>query len=138
MIIIKTYSEITALKKQNKLPPSYMQEIEKRFITIYQSIQAYQQAPVLLLQFNLSAYGEIVILEAGDNIRDLSAIGLNPQDNGLLGSNPEWVEQLTLNGLQIYHLCLIRNNQNALTIYSQTNQFDQQTETFLARQAGLL
>ncbi|BFH59470.1 hypothetical protein [Paenibacillus azoreducens] len=43
-------------------------------------------------EFCLGSHGYIVVLETGDNVRNLSNVGLNPEDGGILGSHPEYVE----------------------------------------------
>ena len=43
-------------------------------------------------QFSLARHGYIVILEASDDVRDLREVGMRPEQKGLLGSWPEWVE----------------------------------------------
>jgi hypothetical protein len=55
------------------------------------------------LEFCLGRNGYIVVLEAGDNVRDLGNVGLNRVVGELPGSCPEYVELLNLGeGLQAY------------------------------------
>lgn len=78
--------------------------------------------------------GYVVILEAGDNVRDLNNVGLNPSNSGLLGSGPEYCEMLDLDGVGYYSLLIIYNNSFAVDFYTPMGCHDDEVEQWLAEQ----
>ncbi|MDQ0060740.1 hypothetical protein [Paenibacillus harenae] len=55
--------------------------------------------------------GYVVVLEAGDNVRDLGNVGLNRKGGGLLGSFPEYVELLDVGGgLQAHKVTVLTSH----------------------------
>ena len=86
-------------------------------------------------QFSLARHGYIVILEASDDVRDLREVGMRPEQKGLLGSWPEWVELVTLeDGSTIYRIGIMYDNDFMMLFYSSPGQFDEQVEEWLAEQ----
>ncbi|PJN55007.1 hypothetical protein PAEVO_17280 [Paenibacillus sp. GM2FR] len=62
--------------------------------------------------------GYIVVLEAGDNLRDLSYVGLKPERGGLVGSYPEYVESLDLGDCQkAYKVVLLYDTYLLCSLY---------------------
>ena len=86
--------------------------------------------------FRLGRNGYIVVLEAGDNVRDLSNVGLNREDGGLLGSCPEYAELLDIGeGLQEYKIAVMYDNDYLMTFFTQTGAHDEEVEQWLKDQA---
>lgn len=78
------------------------------------------------------ASGYWVILEPGDNCRDLGLVGLNPEDGGLLGCWPEFVDRLELGpGLSVYRVLVLYNNEYAMTFYLEADKWDREVEGWL-------
>ena len=85
-------------------------------------------------RYSVEDCGYVVILEEGDNVRDLSNVGLNPSNSGLLGSGPEYCEVLQLDGIGYYSLLIIYNNSFAIDFYSPMGCYDEEVEQWLAEQ----
>jgi hypothetical protein len=84
----------------------------------------------------LDVRGYIVVLEAGDNVRDLGSIGLNRENGGLLGSCPEYVEMLDLDKvLQAYKVAVLYDNDYLITFFTQAGAHDEEVEQWLKDQA---
>ena len=75
--------------------------------------------------------GHAVILDKGDNVRDLSDIGLNRGDQGLLGCIPEWFETVTLDDIEYYRFLVLYNDSFGVIFYSAVGTFDIEVETWL-------
>lgn len=73
-------------------------------------------------EFRLDVRGYIVVLEAGDNGRDLGNIGLNSEDGRLLGSCPEYV-------------AVLYDNDYLMTFFTQIRAYDEEVEQWLRDQA---
>lgn len=87
-------------------------------------------------EFHLGRHGYIVVLEAGDNVRDLGNIGLNREVGGLLGCFPEYVELLHVGGgLQAYKVALLYDNNYLMTFFTQAGAHDEEVEQWVRDQA---
>ncbi|WP_127596122.1 hypothetical protein [Paenibacillus lautus] len=83
--------------------------------------------PVALLE-NVEGY--IVVLESGDNVRDLGNVGLNRESGGLLGSCPEYVEPLDLGeGLHSYKVAVLYDNEYLMTFFTLAGAHDEEVES---------
>ncbi|MBT2761257.1 hypothetical protein [Paenibacillus sp. ISL-20] len=79
------------------------------------------------IDFRLGRSGYIVVLEAGDNLRDLSNVGLEHESGGLLGSYPEYVETLDLGDCQkAYKVVLLYDNDYLMTFFTQAGAHDEE------------
>ena len=91
MRIIKTQKDIDSLRSSNILSVTLLDQIESYFLQLRGELEDEIES-----EFCLGSHGYIAILEARDNIRDLSNVGLNRDAGGLLGSYSEYVELLDL------------------------------------------
>lgn len=133
MKIIATLADVQALSSTDSLPPAALQLLRSELELLAQSYECHEAADL-----DLTADGPLVWLERGDNLRDLSSLGLNPADNGLLGSIPEVVQMLTLpDGAIAYRVVLLLNNEYALTLFLCPCHFDQEIEQWLAAESEL-
>ena len=133
MIIIEKFEDVEKLKEEKQLSKDYLKELKERFTEIYENIPTGKS----LKEFSLEEYGGIVVLQKDDDVRNLEDIGFSPEDDGLLGSYPEWVECLDLGETKVYFICIVRNNENAIVIYSQVGMYDEEVENWLKEEAGL-
>ncbi|EJL46588.1 hypothetical protein PMI08_01083 [Brevibacillus sp. CF112] len=67
--------------------------------------------------FTLDMYGYMVVLEKGDNLRDLSVVGLQRETGGLLGSLPEFVDKVERQGECWYKVVVVYTNEYAMAFY---------------------
>ncbi len=83
--------------------------------------------------YRLEDTGHVVLLEAGDNVRDLKEIGLNHQEQGILGCIPEWFETMTLDGVEYYRFLVLYNDSfGGVVFFSAVGAFDHEVEAWLA------
>lgn len=81
---------------------------------------------------DLTLDGPLVLLEPGDNVRNLRHLGLDPRAGGLLGSSPERVRKFRLaGGIGVWQLAIVMNNEYVLTIFLISGQFGQEVERWL-------
>ena len=71
--------------------------------------------------------GCVVILEPGDNDRELSHIGLY-RENGLLGCKTEWFEIVSFEGAQNYCFLELLNDAYGVIFYTAVPINDKQME----------
>jgi hypothetical protein len=83
MRIIKTQQDFDVLRRAGALPATLLDQIEDYFLHLRNGLEDEDR-----IEFRLDGRGYIVVLEAGDNVRDLDNFGLSREDGGLLGSCP--------------------------------------------------
>lgn len=128
MRIIKAMKYIELLKKASTVDKQILQEIESHFSNLYYNLGE----GVILEDFSLVDTGIIVLVETGDNITDLQEIGLNPEDNGLVGSIPEFVEEEKLANCTLITSCILCNNDYALSIFFEGGKFGNEVEKWIS------
>ena len=79
MFCIKTNEDINRLRKTQSLDGLYLDHIERFFLQLFDELSDTDDVD----EFSLDDYGYMVILQAGDNVRDLKEVEPNPEDNGL-------------------------------------------------------
>lgn len=118
-----------AVKQQ--LPRPLLDHFHSYILQLHQSLEP----DTALADFSLESHGYIVLLEAGDDVRNLQEVGLNPEDQGLLGTYPEWVELKELSdGNKIYQIAVLYNNEYMMLFYSYPNTLDKEVEQWLKKQ----
>lgn len=131
MRTIKTRQDLKALEEANALPESLLKYFQDEF-------QMFQEALCGLVDqtFDLYVHGYIVLLEPGDNVRDLREVGLNWVDRGLLGSLPEYVHRMTLDdGTEVYRIGVLYDNDFMMLFYSIVGSHDDEVEAWLEMEA---
>lgn len=130
MRIIKKLYDIELLKKGQAVSKDILEEMEEHFKNIYRNLG--ESEGIQIEEFSLKDCGIMVYLEAGDNIFDLEEIGLNPEDDGLLGSTPEWVDEQVLEDCKLITVCILANNEYALSIFFRSDAFSSEFEAWLS------
>lgn len=128
MRIIKTIKDIELLKKASTVDKQVLYEIEKDFRDIYYNLEA----GVILEEFSLVDTGIIILLEPGDNVSDLGEIGLDPEENGLLGAIPEFIDEQQLVNCTLITACILCNNEYALNILFERGKFGDKVEKWIS------
>ena len=135
MKTVKTLQDRRELKRQDSISKALFDHIEEYFFELVESLSEGKD----INEFSLEESGYMVILEKGDDVRNLEEVGLNPKDKGLLGTYPEWVEVKKLSdGSEIYQIGVLYNNDYMQLFYSYRGQFDKEVEEFLADEAGII
>lgn len=127
MRIIKTMRDIELLKKAAIVDNQILYEIEKDFRNIYYNVDV----GVILEEFSLVEIGLILLLEPGDNVSDLEEIGLDPEENGLLGAIPEFIDEQKLANCTLMTACILCNNEYALNIFFEKGKFGDKVEKWI-------
>jgi hypothetical protein len=122
---------LTCCAAAEALPAVLIDLVEDYFLLLRDELEVELES-----EFCLGSHGYIVVLEAGDNVRDLSNVGLNREDGGLLGSCPEYVELLDVGGgLQAYKVAVLYDNDYLMTFFTQAGAHDEEVEQWLKEQA---
>jgi len=133
MQTIKKLSDIERLRVRKLVDKNLLNHLETYFRELHGSLGNGDA----LEKFSLEEHGYIVILESGDDARGLADVGLNPEEGGILGSCPEWVEVKTLDdGTNLYQIGVLYNNEYMMIFYSKVSQFDEEIENFLLEHSG--
>jgi hypothetical protein len=128
---IKTKQDIDFLRRAEVLPVALLDQVEDYFNQLRVELEDEAEG-----EFRLGKNGYIVLLEAGDNVRDLGIVGMNREDGGLLGSYPEYVELLDVSeGLQAYKVVVLYDNDYLITFFTQAGAHDEEVEQWLKDQA---
>ncbi|MEK3688270.1 hypothetical protein [Paenibacillus sp. FSL R10-2736] len=129
MRFISTQLDITILSSCSSLM-SHQSFLQNYFNQLREAIGDTQDT-----LFTLDRHGPIIILEAGDNLFDLSFVGLRREDRGLLGSMPEYVEVYNLGDIQIYKIVVMHTNDYMVTFFTQVGIHDEEVEQWLKEMA---
>lgn len=112
MYIIQTKQDLNILEKSKVMEEEFIKLLKDKFNSLYENLS--EGTP--LNEFSLEDKGYIVILHEGDNIRNLSTVGLNP-NGGLLYAIPEFINEIILNKFKIYEIIVVYNNEFCMTFY---------------------
>lgn len=112
MYIIQTKQDLNILEKSKVMEEEVIKLLKDKFNNLYENLS--EGTP--LNEFSLEDKGYIVILHEGDNIRNLSTVGLTP-NGGLLSAIPEFINEIILNKFKIYEVIVVYNNEFCMTFY---------------------
>jgi hypothetical protein len=127
MRVIKNQDDVRLLKEAKAISQPFAKHLTKFFDDLQVDLE--DMSPNT---YRLEDTGHVVLLEAGDNVRDLKEIGLNHQDQGILGCIPEWFETMTLDGVEYYHFLVLYNDSFGVVFFSAVGAFDHEVEAWLA------
>jgi hypothetical protein len=113
MRAIKTMADVRCLQEAQVFSPSFLSYLEEEFLGLKEAFDF----DGLDEAFTLDTYGYMVVLEKGDNLRDLSVVGLSREEGGLLSSLPEFVEKVERNGECWYKVVVIYTNEYGMAFY---------------------
>ena len=133
MRVIKTFEDLELLENTEVLNEEYLQWIINYFLQLFEALGRNGET---LDQFRLGwLEGFVLVLEQGDNLRDMSLFGLNPADDGLLGCPLEYVEKYELENITFYKLGIMFDNESLLSVFSEVGAHDEEIEDYLAEEA---
>jgi hypothetical protein len=127
MRVIKNQDDVRLLKEAKAISQPFAKHITKFFDDLQADLE--DMSPNT---YRLEDTGHVVLLEAGDNVRDLKEIGLNHQEQGILGCIPEWFETMTLDGVEYYRFLVLYNDSFGVVFFSAVGAFDHEVEAWLA------
>ena len=127
MRVIKNQDDVRLLKEAKAISQPFAKHLTKFFDDLQADLE--DMSPNT---YRLEDTGHVVLLEAGDNVRDLKEIGLNHQDQGILGCIPEWFETITLDEVAYYRFLVLYNDSFGVIFYSAVGAFDDEVEAWLA------
>lgn len=128
MFIIERKQDLEVLKSSNIINNEYMEEIENQFKILFEQIK--DEEEISLDEFSLQLYGYIIILEKGDNLRNLSPIGLD-SNSGLIATIPEFIDELLFPGTTVYKVLVVYNNSYAVTFFIPASIVDDELQKWI-------
>ncbi|EJL46604.1 hypothetical protein NDK47_25225 [Brevibacillus ruminantium] len=111
MRTIKTIQDVRLLREARVFSDAFAAYLEEEFLALKEAFDF----DGLEEEFTLDMHGYMVVLEKGDNLRDLSVVGLDRNQNGLLGCLPEFVEKVERNGEHWYKVVVIYTNEYGMS-----------------------
>ena len=127
MRVIKNQDDVRLMAQAKAIRPQFAEHLIQFFDELQADLE--DMSPNT---YRLEDTGHVVLLEAGDNVRDLREMGLNHQDEGILGCIPEWFETMTLDGVEYYRFLVLYNDSFGVVFFSAVGAFDHEVEAWLA------
>lgn len=126
MILIKNQDDVRSMEEKQLIRVGMAKHLMKFFDDLQEELDFLSPNT-----YKVEDNGHAVILDKGDNVRDLSDTGLNRGDQGLLGCIPEWFEAVTLDGIDYHRFLVLYNDSFGVIFYSAIGIFDDEVETWL-------
>lgn len=127
MRVIKNQDDVRLMAQAKAIRPQFAEHLIQFFDELQADLE--DMSPNT---YRLEDTGHVVLLEAGDNVRDLREVGLNHQEQGILGCIPEWFETITLDGVEYYRFLVLYNDSFGVVFFSAVGAFDHEVEAWLA------
>ncbi len=127
MRVIKNQDDVRLMAQAKAINPQFAEHLIQFFDELQADLE--DMSPNI---YRLEDTGHVVLLEAGDNVRDLREMGLNHQEQGILGCIPEWFETITLDGMEYYRLLVLYNDSFGVVFFCAVGAFDHEVEAWLA------
>ena len=134
MRIIKTKEHLDKLREAQVFPPNFQDHLEQYFLQLHRALGRGEPLEDFKLDYQ---EGFVAVLEKGDNSRDLSVLGLNPEDDGLMNSMPEFVEANLEATPPYYRIAYLLDNECMMTVFSPIGIHDKEVEKWLAERAEI-
>lgn len=128
MLRVKTAQDVERLRREGALNSRYLEYLEELFGQLHGALSDGSQ-----VEFSLESHGYIVVIERGDDPRNLSGVGLGA--GGLLDAWPEFVEVVDCGDLRLYKVAVLYDNEYMMLFLSEVGQLDQEAEDWLKDQA---
>lgn len=113
MRTIKTIQDVRLLQEARVFSEPLTAYLEEEFLGLREAFDFDGSEEA----FTLDTHGFMVVLEKGDNLRDLSVVGLDRESGGLLGSLPEFVDKVERRGECWYKVVCVLTNEYAMAYY---------------------
>ena len=113
MIHIKTLKDLELLKKSSS-SKNLLEYMTKYFQSLHKNLGE----DIPLHNFDLEEHGWIVVIESSDDENDLTEIGLDEDNGGLITATFEYVNVITLpDGSEYYNMLVLANNEFGYPIF---------------------
>ncbi len=114
--------EIENLKKGGVIGEELAKHLKEQFLHLLKSINT----NIAIYDFDMEAYGNIVLFENNDNLFDLTEIGF--ENRAITTLFPEYVEVKTYDNKEYYEGIVICNNEYAITFIAPKGVYAEEIE----------
>ena len=114
--------QIENLKKQGVIGEELAKHLKEQFLHLLKSINT----SIAIYDFDMEAYGDIVLFENNDNLFDLTEIGF--ENRAITSLFPEYVEVKTYDNKEYYEGIVICNNEYAITFLAPKGVYAEEIE----------
>ena len=128
MLEFKSYGDIQRACEAGNAEPALLDLLQRRLSEV---VAAFKEAE---WDWDPEENGHFVVIEAGDDIRGLQEVGLNPEDNGLLGAI--WEATFWHDGAGAWEVLVLYGNDTGMTFFvPDTPWVDPELRRMLAEEA---
>ena len=127
MRVVKELEDIALLQEGQSIGPELANHIHQFYNRLIDDLAEMGEG------YDYRDCGYVVVLEKGDNVRDLSVVGLNKEDSGLIGSIAEWVDKLHLDGKGYYSGLVLHNDNFGVVFYTEIGCFDGEVDAWFEK-----
>ena len=132
MRVLRSMEDIEILSDARALPVACLSFLRGEILMLHGAL-GYGEG---IAEFKLTADdGFMVFLERSDNLGDLEHLGIARGGGGLLDSCPEFVERVSLDGLTLYRVGILANNQCMLMLFLLEGDHDEEIGSWLLERA---
>ena len=114
--------QIENLKKGGVIGEELAKHLKEQFLHLLKSINT----SIAIHDFDMEAYGNIVLFENNDNLFDLTEIGF--ENRAITSLFPEYVEVKTYDNKEYYEGIVICNNEYAITLIAPKGVYTEEIE----------
>ena len=114
--------QIENLKKGGVIGEELAKHLKEQFLHLLKSINT----SIAIYDFDMEAYGNIVLFESNDNLFDLTEIGF--KNRAITSLFPEYVEVKTYDNKEYYEGIVICNNEYAITFLALKGVYAEEIE----------
>lgn len=132
MKVIKKRGDIEEVKKGSNFHPELIREIEKYFLLLAEA----QGEPDPGEEFFLNEENSIIVLEEGDDAKEILGIGKTPLEGAHLEDIPEYVDRLSSGNFSYYRIGFLCDSGSFVTAFSQKGIHDPEVEGWLEEMSG--
>ena len=122
--------QIENLNKQGVIGDELTEHLKEQFLHLLESIDE----GIAVYDFDITAYGNIVIFEKNDNLFDLSYIGF--ENRAITSLFPEYVEVKTYDNKEYYEGIVVCNNEYAFTFIAPKGVYAEEIEQWFQAEAA--
>lgn len=133
MKVIKKRGDIEEVKKESDIHPELIREVDKYLLLLAEA----QGEPDPGEEFSLNEANSIIVLEEGDDAKEILGMGKNPLEGAHLGDIPEYVDRLSSGNFSYYRIGFLCDSGSFVTVFSQEGIHDPEVEEWLEEMSGV-
>lgn len=127
MLKVNTLEDIRRIGSENLLPKPYVEELERYFKEVVESITGEK----IWSTYNIEGEGSILILQKDDDIYDYKELGLTREYGGIFGATPEFADIIEIEGMKLFRIVVVCDNSCAVVIFAEAGQLGEEFDEWI-------